>query len=420
MDRLRRLHRSPVLWCGLPILALALFYASDVESYPTTRFGGDSFYWAQYAATAVCGPIAGLAAWQAGRLRVGGVWQTAPVRHRHRIALDALRPVLALVAVVNLATFTLTSLHFGAAPRLGDLGGIGMMLTAQVALLVVGFGIGSVLPRAVSVPVAVVGLTLWLTLPPSLDDPTYRHLTGMLSNAPTYVDDPAPAALLAPVLLSAGAIAAVLLAARFGGILPRVAVVAACLTAAAVPAHALVADAGFETPTVPRSTAHQSCEGESPRICVPDEFADSLPELRKAANTALPRFQAVGITPPKEITYTSQDVKPNAGTWRIQLEAPISAHQLTDRVVTALVPAYRECPNLPDDLAPPSTGPLTAWLRLTAGAERTAVERAHSDRTLARVDSVREQDHPAQLRWVEIQRRAMSSCDTADYRKALR
>ncbi|MBU7596975.1 hypothetical protein JGS22_004805 [Streptomyces sp. P38-E01] len=419
MDRLSRVHRSPVLWWGLPILALALFYASDADTYPVSEFGGDTYHFAQYALLGASGPLGGLAAWQAGRLRLGGVWRSAPVRHRHRIAWAALRPVLLLTAAIDLLVFAYTSTHFGALPRLSDLGGVALMVTVQLAVLIVGFGLGCALPRAAAVPLAVVGLTLWLILPPSFDDPSYRYLTGLLSDRPTPLDDPAPEVLLAPLLVALAAVGAVLLAARPGPQTLRTALAGCCALAGILPAHSLVADAGYDMPTVPRADSAQRCAGQAPRICVPVEFEDRLPQLRDSARTVLPRLAAAGLQRPDRLAFVSADVELPASAWRLHLESELSAQQLTDRVVTAAVPPYRECRNLPDDAGSPSAGPLTAWLRLTAGAEPKTVERRHSSRTVQRVEAVRKQSRRAQSAWVETQRRGLGSCDPADRAEAM-
>lgn len=425
MDRLRNLYRSPVLWWALPILALALFYASDALRYPVTGFGGDAYYFAQYALLGASGPLGGLAAWQAGRLRTARIWGTAPVRHRYRIALDALRPVFVVTVLMDVVVFAFTTLHFDALPRISDLRGIGLLLSVQLMLVVVGFGVGSVLPRAAAVPLAAVGLTLWLLIPPSLENPAYRYLTGIVPDRLTVVDDPAPAVLIAPLLVAIGAVAATLLAATSarrmfpGRRVLRAVGAGCCLVAGVVPAYALVADAGYDMPTVPRSESAQRCTGAEPRVCVPVEFAKYLPQLEQSAKKVLPRFEAAGIAKPKELAYVSQDAELSDTTWRFQLEFPVTEHQLTDRLVTALVPPYKECPNLPDDVATPSVSPLTAWLRLTAGGDRVAIEKAHSASTLKRVDAVRERGQAAQLAWVETQRRGLSSCDAADHRKVM-
>ncbi|NJP99158.1 DUF7224 domain-containing protein [Streptomyces zingiberis] len=418
------LRRSSLLWAGPVLLGLALYYTSLLWERPGTGFGGDAGTEAALAMGPVPAGLAAVAAWEAGRLRAGKAWALTPSRHRYRIAVEALRPVLLLMLLVDLVVFAGASLHVGAAPRLAeDLPLIGTLLTVQVAALVIGFGAGCALPRPPAAPLVGLALVLWSAVPATLETPWVRHLTGLVREGPTVTDSIAPHALLAPVVLWSAAVAAVLVAAvRLRGRLLRAVLAVLCLAAGAVPAQAMVADDGYLTATVPR-TGHQACDDRAPRICVPEEYADMLPRLRSAARTVVPELVAAGYDRPRALVHMSRSAPASPDTWRIRVERPLTENRALSAVATALVPVRRwdDCPRLPDDYAGrPSPGPLTAWMRLTAGMDERVVAAAHSEATLRRVAGIRALTPAAQKRWADGQARALRSCDPRVHAEARR
>ncbi|UNO41554.1 hypothetical protein [Streptomyces sp. MST-110588] len=282
MSFLKALRRSSLPWAGPVLMGIALFYAFTWRTR-ATGFGADTVFVTARALGPVPGVLAGIAAWEAGRLRAGQVWSLTPSRGRYRIALDTARPVLLLIVLLDTAVLAVASLRVSALPRFEDLPQLALTLTLQCGAAVIGFGTGCLLPRTLAAPAITLVLSLWILIPASLETPWVRYLNGLPVDAATVTDSIAPGVLLAPALLMAGAVTGVLLASvRRGSRLVRAAAGLCCLTAAAVPAQALVADAGYETPTVPRAGAQVCDKGtaRTPRICVPKEFTAALPRLR--------------------------------------------------------------------------------------------------------------------------------------------
>lgn len=306
-----------------------------------------------------------------------------------------------------------------ASPRAADLPVIGFAVALQTALIILGFGVGCVLSRIIAVPTVLIGVTLWLAIPATLETPWVRYLTGVLSAALTFTDDLAPSVLLAPLVLAAGVVAAVLLGSvPVRSRLLRAGVALCCVVAGAVPAQAMVADAGYEAPTVPRTGA-QTCDEGAPRICVPEEFADALPQLRAAANKALPNLAEAGVDVPGAVAYVSQDARLEPGDWRMHLERPVSDLRAFNAVATAVIPAFRECPDLPDDHGHPSPGPLAAWLRVSAGMDERDASGVGTVRARREAERVRGLDRVEQRRWFDVQLRALRSCDPKAHAEAL-
>lgn len=420
MNLLRSLKTSPVRWLGLPVLAIALFYLLVGMRPLDVGYGGYAVYGAARALAVVTAVLASLAAWEAGRLRAGQVWRTTSVRGRYLVALDSLRPVLLLTAVVDVTMLVVAVVRVGAVPDVTDLVMVLALCTVQVALIVVGFGVGCVVPRVLAVPFVLTVVMLWLTVPPTLGTPWVRYLTGMPSDAPTLTDALDPAVLLAPALLGAGAALAVVALAVVGrSPLLRLGIATAVLLGTAVPAQALVADAGYFAPTVPRTWA-QTCSGEAPSICVPKELAGSLPTLNSAAKEALPALADAGIETPTSLEYVSTDTELGPQAWRLHLEPPVTKGRAVNAIATALVPPWRECAELPDDFGRPSAGPLRIWLLQAAGMSEQRAARAGSAEAQKAVAQVRTTSREAQLDWVQRQIELQGTCDPAVLREAMR
>ncbi|MFD6238766.1 hypothetical protein ACFWFV_04475 [Streptomyces diastaticus] len=421
MGFLTILRRSSLRWSGTAMLGLTLYYSLIWQSAPS-GFGGDSAFTAARALAPLPGLIAATAAWEAGRLRVGGVWRGTSARGRYRVAGDALTGLACTVLLADLLAVGLASHHVGAWPRWEDVPLLAAMVAAQSAATAVSFGMGCALPRFVAVPLCATVFTLWTMIPATLETPWVRYLTGLPTDAATVTDSLAPAVMLAPVLVAAGLTTAVLAASaplRLAGV--RAVAAACCLVAAAMPAWALVAEAGYEMPTVPRAGA-EVCSGDSPTICVPREYEESLPRLRAAAGKALPRMAAAGVDTPASLRLVSMDAELAPGTWRLRNQEPHTDLSATDLVATAPVPIqrYDDCPSLPDDQPRTSPGPATAWLRLAAGIPENTVRTWHGTSTLRQVDQVRSRSSAAQLTWLERQLRAVSSCDPRVHAEARR
>ncbi|MBU7597551.1 hypothetical protein JGS22_007925 [Streptomyces sp. P38-E01] len=411
MNLSRSLKTSPVRWLALPVLAVALFYLTTGMRSLEVGYGGYAVYGATRALAITTGTLAALSAWEAGRLRAGQVWRRTSARGRITVAFGALRPVLLLTAVVDVTALSLAAVHAGAVPHFADLPMILALGVVQIAFLVVGFGVGCVVPRALAAPLVLIAVTLWLVLPPTLETPWVRYLTGVPTDAPTLTDTWDPAVLLAPPLLAAGAaLAVVALAVAGRSRLLRVGIAATVLVGAAVPAQALVADAGYEAPTVPRTSA-QTCSGEAPRICVPGELSGSLPTLRAAAEQTLPALAQAGIETPTSIENASVDAELGERAWRIHLDPPVTRQRAINAIATALIPRAPECTDLPDGFGVPSSGPLRIWLLRAAGVSEERAARSGSAQARQTAAEVRTTSREDQLRWVRGQMELLSSCD---------
>lgn len=210
-----------------------------------------------YAASAALG------VWESGRLRKAHIWESLPSRSRYRVAANVLFPVVLLSWLVLLLPPAVSLVRAGTAPSLGSLRLPVMGMLIVVAHAVVGFAIGSVLPRLIATPV--VAVVDWVAVAFTRATQPYwiRHVSGQFADV-GFGEMPRFVSVAAPVLL-AGSVAAglMLLWLPFG---PRVlrAVLALGVAAAGVLGAQHLARDWPHTPPMATGQAPVDCTGVNP------------------------------------------------------------------------------------------------------------------------------------------------------------
>ncbi|WP_329065978.1 DUF7224 domain-containing protein [Streptomyces sp. NBC_01429] len=404
--------RPAALWAAGPLTALNCWYVYTFAHSASTTYGGFTTHVTGYTVFATAAGCAALAAWEAGRLRAARIWSFAPVRGRCAIAGNALLPVAVVAVAATVPACVTAALVVGAAPRLADLPTFGMLFSVVAAHIVLGFAVGSVLPRVIACPLMLVGVFLWMGVPATMEAMWVRHLNGLLVDSATVTDDIAPSALIAPVLLAGGLALAVLVCCsplRRRSL--RAALGVCCAVTGAASAYALVADADTRVPTVPRTGAAASvCDTAAPRICVPEELRPEVPRLRAALREVLPRMEAAGIRGPASLAYVSDDTSLPPGTWRIAPSDGLSAAEARTVVALGPLPVWHDCPSLPED-GWRDEGPVSAWLRLAAGLPATEVDEQTDEESLRVARTVRGWSREKQNTWFHDATRLLDSCE---------
>ncbi len=318
---------------------------------------------------------AACAAWEAGRLRRAEVHRLAPVRGRYAIAISALWPVVLLGVAAVVVCLVTVRLATGAAfdwPHPGVLAMAGYLITVHTVL---GYGLGMLLPRVLAAPLLLVVDYLCLVMPVTIVDPMWlRELTGWL-DAP-YGDITTtmnPVALVVPMVLATGILAAVLISAEIARWRrPRVVRVGAaataflvCLSVFTVSAVLPVRDWNGDPPPRAR-TDSPVCTDGSPRICVPVEAADSLEPLAAAAKEVVPRLVDAGLEPPEELAFVSEAADIDTRTWRLFLYRDMGDVDMKASIAASALPPIPPCPET-SDVRSGHAGTLAAWLMVKAG-----------------------------------------------------
>ncbi|MFE2291163.1 hypothetical protein [Streptomyces sp. NPDC059452] len=384
------LRTTSVVWVAPLVLAWVWLVTSHEAA-------GAPAYWA--GNTALVGhtlpfyapACAAFAAWEAGRLRRAGIHRLAPVRGRYAIAFGALWPVVLLgVAAVVVCLLTLR-LATGAAhdwPHLGVLAMAGYLITVHTVL---GYGLGMLLPRILATPLILVVDYLCLVMPVTVVDPMWlRELTGWL-DAP-YGDVTVttnPVALAVPMVLATGVLAAVLAGAeiarwrRHRAVRVGVGAVASlvCLGVFALLAVLPVRDWDGDPPPYARTDA-PVCTGDSPRICVPLEAADSLERLTGTAKELVPRLVDAGLEPPEELAFVAETADTDARTWKLFLHRDMGDLDVKASVAASALPPIPPCPT-ESDVRTGHVGTLMAWLMVKAGMSVDEIQGQYSQKLAA-------------------------------------
>ncbi|MFF2066306.1 hypothetical protein ACFVWZ_31650 [Streptomyces sp. NPDC058200] len=384
------LRTASVVW----IAPLVLAWVWLVTSHEAAN---EPAYWA--GNTALVGhtlpfyapACAAFAAWEAGRMRRAGVHRLAPVRGRYAIAIGALWPVVLLGVAAVVVCLLTVRMETGAAhdwPHLGVLAMAGYLITAHTVL---GYGLGMLLPRILATPLILVIDYLCLVMPVTVVDPMWlRELTGWL--AAPYGDVTTtmnPVALAVPMVLATGFLAAVLVSAEIARWrrtrVMRAGVAAAaslvCLSVFTVSAILPVRDWNGDPPLRAR-TDPPVCTGDSPRICVPLEAADSLNQLAAAAKEIVPRLVDAGLKPPKEIAFVSEAADTDPRTWRLFLHRDMGDVDVRASVAASALPTIAPCPTT-SDARTGHAGTLAAWLMVKAGMGVDEIQSQYSQKLAA-------------------------------------
>lgn len=202
------LRISPAIWLTLPTLILSIFYLTKAI-YPN-NYGVAATAGATSSMAFLVGLVAMTAAWEASRLRRGGIWAAPHTRSRLDITIIAVTPSIVLGAVFLLGTVLAASVYGQA-----GLPEIRMVVVGFVAICawsLVGFLAGLRLPMSVSLPGMLLVPFLWFAFVPALPVEWLRQLSGMYRDCCRIGADIAPAALLAGLIMNVTIIVVVLYA----------------------------------------------------------------------------------------------------------------------------------------------------------------------------------------------------------------
>ncbi len=192
------LRISPAVWLTIPTLILSILYVTKAI-YPN-NYGVAATAGATSSMAFLVGFVAMTAAWEAARLRRGGIWDAPHTRSRFDITIIAVTPSILLGAVFLLGTVVAASVYGQA-----GLPEIRMVVVGFVAICawsLVGFLAGLRLPMSVSLPGMLLAPFLWFAFVPALPVECLRHLSGMYRDCCRIGADIAPAALLAGLIMN--------------------------------------------------------------------------------------------------------------------------------------------------------------------------------------------------------------------------
>lgn len=406
-----RARVSSATWAAPAVLALLVLYGEKQDPVPVARLHGyapavishgfESHYALAYAAAA------GLASWESGRLRKDGVWASAPVRSRARIAVTALLPVWSLAWLTMLLPAGVDLARAGARPSMSSLPLVAMPLLVAVAYSVLGFTASLVVSRVIASPVLAAGIWYVVAASWSFSDPMWiRHVLGQYPTTLMFGELPTYTSLFTHVLFVGSVASAVALLALLRAPWPaRLAGAVAVTLAGTLSAYTIVS--GWKaTPTLVEGHAPTSCAGDAPRVCMPTVTARKSAQVQAAYESVARAFAQAGVPvrTPATITDSILDGRyprpSTASAWRLPLSDTGDAATL--RFELAQLVAMPRC-DAPDRAAEQQ---LTLWIGTVARTQKAALAREQQEAfTPEQRDSLEQAAHAV----VDIEKRPLAA-----------
>ncbi|MGC5343470.1 DUF7224 domain-containing protein [Streptomyces sp. DT171] len=386
--------------------------SSDISRGTIPAYWPDGTTVAAYCLFVIAPVCAACAAWEAGRLRKGGIVGLAPVRSRYVLFAQALVPVALLGLVAVTVSLTAVRLTMGHALGWPSFSVLGMITAVLVAHIVIGFAAGNTLPRLLAPALVLVADYLWIALPPTFNTMWVRHLTGHLETGVPVTEDLNVTSLVAPALLACGLAIGVILVSMarnrrvlgaFFGII--------CASSACAVSYSLVSDWGPSAPVVPRADAME-CGGSVPQVCLPPELAGAIPAIEKAAVEVLPKLKAAGIDTPQNLVYVSRVTGTDKKTWSMYVSPFFSDDDARASIAEAALPTLPNClENTDAYVGDPRS--LRIWLQLTAGVPSTTVTYAYGPDAMKQVAPIRKLTRDDQTAWFHRNVALLERCEPA-------
>lgn len=405
----------PAAWLAPVLIVLCVWYARSMvfRADPDPYLTGLS---AQSLTTQglVAPVVAALAAWEAARLRRGGVWELPIARSRLTVAAWPAGFIwLVGTAAVTAGVLSIITTKGFLIPDLRPLSLAALVVAAHT---LAGFALGLLLPIVVAAPVAMGAALLWQVMPRAIQ-PLWTHVltSQQLEACCATATDIADAALVAPALVAGGVAVAsviVILARR-----SRLRLVAAAgALAVGLAAGSVVASTQLDGDAwVPRDESALVCEAGPPEVCVWPEHASRLTEVAGIARAAAAGWGQFGVAVPARFDEAYLSPR-REGVLSFGFGLHSSRDEIVSSMAYAMVPPFIQCPGA--FVGFEAFDPLYAWYATTAGVSHDGLEHAFGRHTvlndkpvLALVEEVRSLPPDQQTDWVLRNEWAMGACD---------
>ncbi|MER5728975.1 hypothetical protein ABT084_11690 [Streptomyces sp. NPDC002138] len=388
---------------------IGLLLNDTLTSFVTHGYGPSALGKASMALPFAAAACAGSAAWEAARLRRGRVLDQAPVRGRLTIALPVLVPVWTMGVVGLGIALAISATAVGALPPFSHLGMAAALGPLLAATTLAGYVLGSLLPGIAAAPIALLAGFFFTAFPASWESAWPRQLVaggfGSCCSIGSVID---PTAVWAAVLFAGGVCGAALILIHRRS--ARHAVLALVLLAAgAAGAVALAKPLGYE-PVIARDTSELVCDAKArPRICLWPEVADDATVIQRTRTYAT-RITEAGLPVPATLTQ-NRKAAPAADTAVFGINENPRADDLAANLASTALPALPACARTTGKFAAyPARAPLMAWIIAIATHNPPNPGRTNPQET-ALVRKVLDQPHQTQLAWYEMNRQALTTCD---------
>lgn len=367
-------------------------------------------------AIAFIGPMSSAsAAWEAGRLRRGGVFNFPAVRARPEVLVASVSSTVAVATVAMVIAYLvrveMAETWVAPEPRLSM-----VAFTVVLAQTAFGFAVGTRLTAPIAVPLALVAPLLWMIGTSAVDPPWVRHLSGTWANCCRLHEDIAPGALWAPWFLAL-ALLVTSLVSLHPGLNGRVTALAA-LALVPISVGGLVSPLVNDlssSPVSARPPEELVCGTGQVPLCVWPENRARLDSLSLLVDRTSEAWRAAGVPLPR--VFTEQRGSRVTGDHAsLRIAANSTDHDVVMSLADAILgapPICPEVPNRPAHLGGRLYPTLLAYLAMIAGVPVDTLDARFAPRDLTTAALASKLSADEQRGWVTDAFQAWITCDTS-------
>ncbi|WP_331734950.1 hypothetical protein OG379_39735 (plasmid) [Streptomyces sp. NBC_01166] len=392
------LRSGPAVWAALVLVpVLVWFSAQNTDSTIA--------YWPSISSqtTIVVGFISAAcgagAAWEAARLKQGGITVLAPARGLFSVAVLHLGPVAVLGLIAMIAPFAVIVTSVASTPGFPNPAILAVSYSVVVAHIALGWFVGARLPKLLGAAAMLIFGYLWGFWPAALGGlPWLRHLNGQGVTECCGLDqEPSIRSLAATLTFSLAIVTAVVLSSALRHRLWRPLLSLTGFTVATAVALTLAVPLEFHG-TQARDTELRTCTGQTPQICLWPEQNARRADISRWAEETTAQLATVGVTPARQIEFGAPqpdkaNVASNIATSPLPNEAPACA--------------LRQGAVYPGDEAMIA---IYAWLSLTGGVPKSDLAQRWPLEAITLAEQIRALPAQAQHAWYERNMRSVHDC----------
>ncbi|MFI9501030.1 hypothetical protein ACIG92_24570 [[Kitasatospora] papulosa] len=392
------LRSGPAAWAALVLVpVLVWFSAQNTESAIA--------YWPSISSqtTVVVGFISAAcgagAAWEAARIKQGGIAVLAPARGLLSVATLHLGPIALLGLIAMVAPFAVVMTSVTSTPGFPNPAILAVSYSVILAHIALGWFVGSRMPKLLGAATMLIFGYLWGFWPAALGGlPWMRHLNGQGVTECCGLDqEPSIRSLAATVTFSLAIVTAIVLSSALHHRLWRPLLSLTGFTVATAVALALAIPLEFHG-TQARDTALRTCSGQKPQICLWPEQGTQRADISRWAEETSAQLAIVGVTPARQVEFgdphpDKTNVASNIATSPLPNEAPPCA--------------LRQGAAYPGDEAMIA---IYAWLSLTGGVPKSDLAQRWPLEAITLAEQIRALPTQAQHAWYERNMRSVHDC----------
>ncbi|MFF3735632.1 hypothetical protein ACFYXM_36635 [Streptomyces sp. NPDC002476] len=392
------LRSGPAVWTALVLVpVLAWFSAQNTESTIA--------YWPSVSSqtTIVIGFISAAcgagAAWEAARIKQGGIAVLAPARRMLSITFLHLGPIAVLGVITMIAPFAVIMTSVASPSGFPNPTILAVSYSVILAHIALGWFVGARMPKLLGATAMLLFGYLWGFWPAALGGlPWLRHLNGQGVTECCGLDqEPSIRSMAATLTFSLAIVTAVVLSTALRHRLWRPLLSLTGFTVATAVALTLAVPLDFHG-TQARDTALRTCSGQNPQICLWPEQNTQRANITHWADETVAQLATVGVTPARQVEFG--DPRPD--------KAKVASNIATSPLPNEPPPcALRQGAAYPGEEAMTA---IYAWLSLTGGVPKNDLAQRWPHEAIALAEKIRALPAQAQRAWYERNMRSVHDC----------